>query len=1396
MDGGNLIYSASCPSSSLCIAGDSGGNILSSTNPAAGGSGWSVKNIVAFQIDAVACQAASFCVASDNHGQMHVATDPTGGAGAWSTATVGTGLQAISCPATTLCVGVDAAGNSLISDNPLAGSPTWTLTHIDNNILHAVSCPSTTLCVATDSSGNVLTTTDPAAGTPTWTPTDIDGSLGVYGVSCPSTLLCVAVDDNGDVITSTDPATLTPTWTVAAADGTNALYGMSCASLTLCVATDFLGNVVVSTDPTGGPSAWTVQHVDGNAAIYGISCPTNAVCVATDDPGNVITATAPAHGLTVSLAGTGTGTVSGAGIACPGTCSDSYAQGTQVTLTANPASGSTFGGWSGACSGTGACSVTLDSDRAVTATFDATGGGGGGGAPVAALAAQPAKGGVVLSAAGSTFGESSPASYTFALGTDGKSQVTCPGQDPTVSALVTNAANTVASVTVTAKSGATSTTTTPLALSAPANLPRLPVLKTSYGRTAGASLAGKTLGQVQAVSFECLPAGGNPGHRSKSASVRSVTATDSGPTETNAIATGCFDAVTVGIVQGVGCFTQVDANHPLPAKEAQMLCSYQKVCQYLGDLLTRPPNFFLAQSASGASAAQGNISNLGVDAIYFSTQPVRVDGVEIDPVNGGAIVLARAGIVQSSFWKRDAAYLISSDAVVKIGGLPVSLHVPDYSATYNQAQGAADCAQSVAAGSAGCLSGVKVTPPNFSNLAPSVDGPIRLAVSPEDLGIELGEFTVPKNVLPIPLVPDLPLTGTLKVNLESLDSAQVSVHVVLPGILSDGGGHGLTGDTALTIDNKQGLRLDFLHVSVPSLAQLGLARLKNLDFTYSRPTSLFDGKGTLDLSDVIQGVINAEVVFEHGNFQRSHIDYTANQGAGYPLFGPIFLTYLGADLTLNPTTIAGSGNISVGPAATATGCGAFGANGTAKLVFADPITLDLAGSTQILCANFGYSENFHADSNGDVGYGVGVNYPIPGFGSVSGQLYGQAYADFKRNVFHFQIDGKANANFNVSECADIVGCIGAHFDTTATATFSDIGAGVCAGISINFPDPVGRQTLSVGAGIDNLQKILAQTIASGGALTEAALLQNFHVLTSGCDLSRWRTLPPPAGLSRVRDRGAQASPYSFTLAPGTGTAAIGLQGTGDAPQVVLNGPGGAHVDASNAPDGLSVQGDALVLRQASSGQTLIEMPKAAAGSWTLTPAAGSAPITTVQTAKALPAPSIRAHVTGRGARRTLHYSVTSQPGLAISFLEGVDGGARPLGTARKANGTIAFTPGPGSAKQRTIIAQLVRDGVPGPRQVIARYKPARVRPGRPSHVRVRKTRTGWSITFAPAANATSHLVTIHFADGKQVLLPAGARSRGITVARSIDPTSPSAVEVVGLRGVTRGRPLLIRARRA
>jgi hypothetical protein len=95
-------------------------------------------------------------------------------------------------------------------------------------------------------------------------------------------------------------------------------------------------------------------------------------------------------GLTPAIACTSVGgSVSGA-------CTATYTAGTTVTLTPTPSIGAAFDGWSGACSGTGSCTVTMSQARAVTARFvprsfalGVTGAGEGAGTVATAGGAQP-----------------------------------------------------------------------------------------------------------------------------------------------------------------------------------------------------------------------------------------------------------------------------------------------------------------------------------------------------------------------------------------------------------------------------------------------------------------------------------------------------------------------------------------------------------------------------------------------------------------------------------------------------------------------------------------------------------------------------------------------------------------------------------------------------------------------------------------------------------------------------------------------------------------------------------------------------------------------------------------------------------------------------------------------
>lgn len=133
-----------------------------------------------------------------------------------------------------------------------------------------------------------------------------------------------------------------------------------------CAETYGHGTVVMLTAAPSAGSAF--------AGWSGGGCTGTGACVVTMTAATTVTATFTLNTYTLSLtrAGTGSGTVtsSPAGINCGADCSETYGHGTVVTLTAAPAVGSSFSGWSGGgCTGTGTCAVTMTAATAVTATF-------------------------------------------------------------------------------------------------------------------------------------------------------------------------------------------------------------------------------------------------------------------------------------------------------------------------------------------------------------------------------------------------------------------------------------------------------------------------------------------------------------------------------------------------------------------------------------------------------------------------------------------------------------------------------------------------------------------------------------------------------------------------------------------------------------------------------------------------------------------------------------------------------------------------------------------------------------------------------------------------------------------------------------------------------------------
>ena len=241
-----------------------------------------------------------------------------------------------------------------------AGSGSGTVTSTPTGINCGTDCSE-----AYTSGTSVTLTATPAAGS----------TFTGWSGACTGTGSCVVSMSQARSVTATfglsggGPFVLTVT-TAGVGSVRSTPAGINCG--TDCTESYASGTSVTLTPKPGRGSTF---------AGWSGACTGTGSCVVSMTEARTVTATFTGAGSTFTLsvvkAGSGSGTVTSTptGINCGTDCSEAYTSGTSVTLTATPAAGSTFTGWSGACTGTGSCVVSMSQARSVTATFGLSGGG-------------------------------------------------------------------------------------------------------------------------------------------------------------------------------------------------------------------------------------------------------------------------------------------------------------------------------------------------------------------------------------------------------------------------------------------------------------------------------------------------------------------------------------------------------------------------------------------------------------------------------------------------------------------------------------------------------------------------------------------------------------------------------------------------------------------------------------------------------------------------------------------------------------------------------------------------------------------------------------------------------------------------------------------------------------
>ncbi len=574
-----------------------------------------------------------------------------------------------------------------------------------------------------------------------------------------------------------------------------------------------------------------------------------------------------------------------------------------------------------------------------------------------------------------------------------------------------------------------------------------------------------------------------------------------------------------------------------------------------------------------------------------------------------------------------------------------------------------------------------------------------------------------------------PLTGQLNVYLNNKGQSLFDVQV---GLDLSAVNFEATGALEIEADPVNGINLNSLQFSIPQAGLANIFQVQNASFTYYFPSDpdaskrdSWQAKGTIIFGPLSQPSLAAELDFKKGQFQKASMLFTAPSGTGVPIYPGILLNQIGATVGVNPLEFGGQLGASIATQLelslaflysepTDTQLGFFGGQG--QLSFQGDKIATLAADV--------YSDGYtDAALDIDLHFPFSSNDPVV---SVTGHIgfwdepsSGRWEADgsvgLKLWVISAEVAGLVN-NTYIAGCADVSG-----FGVQGRYSFAD---GSIDGGLFGFSNCS-----------DQLKQYKQTPVTphTGGFVSSAR---------------------DAAGVGRLTAADTRGG-GTVRLPGGTDGQELLISSSAGTPVVTIYAPNHQIYTTPSQPGQLNTSGGNFISAIApNTHQVIVFLRHPQGGLYNIQPTAFSAPISSVAAAQDVPPARISIRVRHRGGRTwALMYSIRNYvSGTQVQFVERGRDSTHVLGTARSANGTIAFVPQDAIGRGRTIFAYLrTSSGAPLRTLTVGRYTaPPALRPGRIR--RARFTRHGASalLTWSAAPGAREYRVRITGSDGRIV----------------------------------------------